>query len=101
MTAIRYTPTAQRQLDEIWAYSMAHWGEARTNRYLMAIEEAIEAVASGRRRARPCADLWPRLKFVRSGSHNIYLRLDAAGDVLQVMAVLHQRMEPSRHLKDE
>lgn len=32
------------------------------------------------------------------GSHHIYLALDADADVMHVVAVLHQRMEPRRHI---
>lgn len=50
---------------------------------------------------RPRPDERSDLSVIRSGSHHIYLALDAQHDVMQVVAILHQRMEPTRHIKDE
>jgi|CXWL01.1.fsa_nt_gi plasmid stabilization system protein ParE len=101
MTGIRFTAPAKLHLSEIWKYSSKHWGQHRADRYLRALNETVALVASGKRRARPCEEILPGLQFVRSGSHNIYLRWDREADEVQVIGVLHQAMEPSRHLRDE
>lgn len=83
---------------EIWRYSSRRWGEARAKRYLRDIDDAICAVADGRREPRP-VDILPGLSKVVAGSHHAYLALDRARDVLHVVAVLHQRMDTKRRLR--
>ncbi|MBX9747894.1 MAG: hypothetical protein K2X34_13395 [Hyphomonadaceae bacterium] len=38
------------------------------------------------------------MRSVASGSHTIYLRYDARSDIYEVIGVLHQSMDPPRHL---
>ena len=98
---VRYARAARRQIGAIWRYSLAQWGEKRAEDYVRAIDDVILAVAQGRRKASPCDDLAPGLMRSASGSHHIYFRLDQTKQVLHVVVVLHQRMDPSRHLKGD
>ncbi|WP_414731487.1 type II toxin-antitoxin system RelE/ParE family toxin [Vitreimonas sp.] len=74
MTGFRLTPHARRHVIEILEFSIAQWGERRADRYIQAIDAAIAAVARGEIKARDCEQYGAGLRFVRSGSHNIYLR---------------------------
>src|SRR5688572_31786847 len=98
---IRFTPHAKLHLIEIWRYSQARWGDERASRYLRTLDDAIRAVALGKRKLRRCEQYGAGLHFLRTQSHNIYLRYDAAGGVLHVIGVLHKRMDPARHLKHD
>ncbi len=98
---VRHSRAARRQISEIWRYSAPLWGEKRADEYLRAIDAAIRDVAEGRRSARPCDHLLAGLTRVSVGSHHVYFMLDRKNDVLHVVVVLHQRMDPSRHLTDE
>src|SRR5688500_11771261 len=98
MTHYRFTPHAKRRLIEIWDYSVSRWGERRAERYLEAINEAIDLVVVKKRQARPCEQYGAGLSYVRSGSHNIYLHYDATEDMYRVIGVLHQRMDQARRL---
>lgn len=94
---IRYADAVKLQLIEIWNYSRRTWGDERADRYVRNIDAQVRAVAEGRRRSRPCPHVAPGFGVVRSGSHSIYVKLN--GDVLYVAAILHQRMDPRRHIK--
>jgi toxin ParE1/3/4 len=95
---VRYAETAQRQLTEIWRFSRRQWGEARADRYIEALYESVRLAAEGRGAIQPRPEVRADLGIVRSGSHHIYVTLDAAEKVLHVVAILHQRMEPRRHI---
>lgn len=95
---VRYSQTARRQLIGIWRYSRHRWGEARADKYVKAIYDTARMAADGKRRARPRPEIQPGLSSIACGSHHIYLALDADADVMHVVAVLHQRMEPRRHI---
>lgn len=96
---VRYSDTAKRQLSEIWRFSRRRWGEARADKYVSALYDAVRLTAEGRKHVRPCPELYPGLCVVRSGSHDIYFILEADPDVLHVVAILHQRMEPRRRIR--
>ena len=101
MTDYRFTLQAKRQLIGIWDYSVSRWGQRRAERYLKAINATVALVAAKKRQARTCEHYGRNLSFIRSGSHNIYLRYDAAADLYWVVGVLHQRMDQARHLTPE
>lgn len=98
MTAFRLTPQAKRHIAEILDYSIDAWGERRAEAYVREIIDTIEAVARKERQIRRCDQFGRGMRFVASGSHNIYLRYDARSDVYEVLGVLHQSMDPPRHL---
>ncbi|MES1157087.1 MAG: type II toxin-antitoxin system RelE/ParE family toxin [Alphaproteobacteria bacterium] len=95
---VRYSRAAKLQMIEIWRYSARRWGETRARRYLTDIDQAICAVRDGRRQPR-AVDAFPALSKVSAASHHAYLALDHEADVLHVVAVLHQRVDPKRRLK--
>ena len=102
MTVLRFTPRARLQLMEIWHYSERRWGERRASAYLDAINTAIEQAAAGSRRTRSCTQYGDGLRTLKSGSHNVYLRFDQPANEVLIIGVLHQKMDPARHLtKDE
>jgi len=99
VTTYRLTITAKRHLDEILEYSLVHWGERRAEAYLRDIHQALDTLVRKELQARPCGQYGAGLSLIRSGSHNIFLQYDAASDVYEVIDVLHQSMDPRRHLK--
>jgi len=101
MSGVVFTPRAKLHLLAIWDYSVEQWGERRTDDYLREINTTILNAANGRRILRPCDQYGAGMKSLRSGSHTIYLRYDAEADAFLVLGVLHQHLEPSRHLKED
>jgi len=96
---VRYSATARRQLAEIWRFSRRRWGEARADRYIASLYETVRLIAQGSKRPKPCPEIHPGMNSVRAGSHNLYFALEASGDLLHVVAILHQRMEPLRRVR--
>jgi toxin ParE1/3/4 len=96
---VKYSNTADRQLTDIWRYSRRQWGEAKADKYVAALYDAVRLAAAGRRHMQPRPDVRADLNMIRSGSHHIYVALEHDADVLHVVAILHQRMEPRRHIR--
>lgn len=86
-------------MQDIWLYSRNRWGVARADAYLAVIDDALkDAVASpALLRARP--ELGEEIVARKAGSHVAYGVVE--GEVLLVVAVLHPRMDPKRHLMNE
>lgn len=96
MKGYRLTETADRQLQDIWRYSRDRWGAARANAYLAEIEDALtKAIKSPvLLRARP--ELGGEILARKAASHVAYGVVESGEFV--VIAVLHGRMDPKRHL---
>jgi toxin ParE1/3/4 len=96
---IRYllSPAAQADLEEIWGYTAERWDVDQTEEYLSGLQHAIVRAAANPRVGRSCDEIRPSYRKLAAGSHTLYYRLSADGTV-DVIRVLHQRMDIDRHL---
>lgn len=90
------SPEAQKSLRKIRAYSIKKFGTKRTKTYLQNIRKRLQALAEN-----------PSLGIIREdlkvgyhsdfvGSHTIYYRVTTTH--IDIIDVLHQAMEPSKHI---
>lgn len=96
MTTYRLTPAARLDLSEIWDYTQERWGAQQAEIYVREIQAAIERVADDPRRGRDRDDVAMGYRSYAIGSHAIFYRTRSAG--VDVIRILHQRMDPSRHV---
>lgn len=96
MTNYVLSPEAARSIAEIDAYTAKQFGPKQAVRYLESLLDRLEFIAEDPQRGmhRPELNIGCFSYFV--GSHTIYYRVVA--EYVQVIDVLHQSMEPSRHL---
>ncbi|MFT4164860.1 MAG: type II toxin-antitoxin system RelE/ParE family toxin [Microlunatus sp.] len=96
MRNYRLSPKAQRDLASIWDYTEEHWGADQAETYVREIGAAVERIADDPRRGHRCDDVRKGYRQYGIGSHVLfYLESDDAVDVIRI---LHQRMDPARHL---
>jgi toxin ParE1/3/4 len=83
---------ARKDLRDIFAYTLQHWGEAQLRVYRDRIDAALKALSLdpsvGKSRH--------GYKTVYVGRHHIYYRHDAAA--IFIVRILHERMDATRHL---
>lgn len=96
MAGYTLTPRARRDLDSIAAYSIREWGREQAARYVRDLRAAIEMVAANPLRGRNREELRPGYFSMSRGSHIVFYR--RMPDGIDVVRILHQRMEPERHL---
>lgn len=94
--AYRLRPQAREDLAGIWDYTATAWSPERADAYIRLIVSALEAAVAGRKELRLLEETGAGYRKVIAGSHFAVLREDAG--TLIVVRVLHQRMDPSRHL---
>ena len=92
----RLTPAAQRDLASIWDYTLERWDETQAETYVLEIKSAIERIAEQPTRGRAVDEIRPGYRRYAIGSHLIFFVETASG--VDVIRVLHQRMDPTRHL---
>jgi toxin ParE1/3/4 len=96
MKRFTLSPRAQADIEEIWDYRVEHWNVDQAEVYLRKIKAAIEAVADEPRLGRPCDDVRTGYRKYPAGSHLLFYRLTPDG--IDIVRILHQRMDFERHL---
>ncbi len=86
-------PEAQLSLKQIKTYSSKQFGTARTNRYLNEILLAFRALVENPDMGRNSDELMSGYCSYFVGPHTIYYRIKP--DLIEVIDVLHQSMEPT------
>ena len=98
MADFTLTPAAEQDLAGVWDYSFDTWSADQADRYLEKIESCCERIASGEALCRTFGEIDPRLKSHHCERHYIFFL--ATDEKPIVIAVLHERMDLLRRLKD-
>lgn len=96
MKTYRLTPAAQHDLSEIWDFTEEHWDTNQAEKYTAEIRTAIERIATDPERGRPCNDIRDGYRRYGIGSHFLYYVETA--ETVDIVRILHQRIDPTRHL---
>lgn len=96
MSRYRLTPAAQRDLSSIWDFTQERWDVCQAETYVSEIRAAIERVAEDSGRGRPCDEIRQGYRWYSIGSHLLFYVESADG--VDIIRILHQRMDPTRHL---
>jgi toxin ParE1/3/4 len=91
------SPAAQADLEQIWDFTHNRWGVDQAEEYLRELQRAIDRAAANPRIGRACDEIRPGYRKFAAGSHTLFYRVTAEG-VIDVVRVLHQRMDVDRHL---
>jgi toxin ParE1/3/4 len=96
VTGFILSPAAQADIDSLWDYTTRNWGSDQAERYVLGIRDACRELAEGARHGRSADDV--RAGYRKAvGSHILFFRMTDDG-VVDVVRILHQRMDASRHL---
>jgi toxin ParE1/3/4 len=93
------SPAAQADLSDIWDYSVKNWGRVQAERYVLGIRDACQALADGSRTGRAVDAIRRGYRRLAVGSHLLFYRVGPAG-VIEVVRILHRRMDIAAHLRD-
>lgn len=91
------TPKARQDLDSIWTFSQDRWGAAQAETYVRLIAGALDCLARGTVVGRDASAVKAGYLRHAVGSHVVFFRL-AGKETLEVVRILHQRMDLPRHL---
>ena len=96
MSSFIVAPLAKNDLDEIWHYSVGEWGVTQAERYLRDIENAIEALVVNPELGRRCDEIRAGFRKYLVGSHILFYKLENRQRI-NIVRILHQRMDVERH----
>lgn len=97
MSGYLLSPAARSDLEDIWNYTLQRWDAIAAEDYLRQIQRVIERAAANPEIGRPCDEIRPGYRKLAAGSHVLFYRL-TANDLIDVVRILHQRMDVDRHL---
>jgi toxin ParE1/3/4 len=98
MPGFYLTNAAKADLKEIGRYTRQEWGVAQRDKYLGMLDECFHSIAVAPLSGRDCGDVREGYRRRSAGSHVVFFR--PVGDLIEIVRVLHSRMDPERHLSD-
>jgi toxin ParE1/3/4 len=93
---VTFSPRAISDIGGIFDYTADHWNIEQAELYVRQIKTAVDILAVDPRRGRSCDNVRPGYRRYSVGTHIIFYREARSG--LEVIRVLHQRMDFSQHL---
>lgn len=95
MTDLLFTPAAIGDLDRIWDYTARSWSPDQADAYVDEIHGACLGLTSGDHVSQP-SDIRQGYRKLRVSAHVIWFR--ERGDRIEIVRILHVRMDVDRHL---
>ncbi|QUR67788.1 type II toxin-antitoxin system RelE/ParE family toxin [Mycobacterium spongiae] len=92
------SPAAQADLEQIWDFTSERWNDDQAEAYVRVIQRAVELVADNPLIGRSCDEVRAGYRRHTAGSHTLYYRVGAGGDLVEVVRILHKHMDVDRHL---
>lgn len=89
-------PKAEEDLENIYQYSIEHWGNARADEYLREISSAFLMLAENPLLGRDCSDIRTGFRAFTLESHVVFYKPSGFG--IAVVRVLHQSMDYQQHV---
>ncbi len=92
------SPAAQADLEQIWDYTSQRWNDDHAEAYVRVIQHAVELVSDNPLIGRSCDEVRVGYRRHTAGSHTLYYRVRAGEELIDVVRILHKRMDVDRHL---
>jgi len=93
----QFTEEADKDVEEILAYSVKNFGVTQTQDYFVALKECIELLADNPNMGHSAEEILPEYLRFSHESHIIFYK-NLSSSIL-VVRILHERMDPKLHLK--
>ncbi|PLY00778.1 MAG: type II toxin-antitoxin system RelE/ParE family toxin [Desulfuromonas sp.] len=97
MNRVILSPKAKADLSTIWDYTLGEWGVEQAEKYVWELWAAMQSMALDASASSDIGDIRKGYRKIRSGSHVIFFKL--TDDGIDVVRILHQRMDFDRHLR--
>ena len=99
MVNFQLTELAKQDLRSIGRYTQTTWGREQRNTYLAKIDAAFQLLAMEPQLGKSCDDLRAGYRKYPVGKHLIFYRQSVDG--LEIIRILHQRMDIEARFDDE
>jgi len=97
MASFYLTHAAKTDLKEIGRYTRKQWGVAQRDKYLTMLDGCFQDLADQPLRGQDCNNIRAGYREYNAGSHVIFYR-QADDAAIEIVRILHGRMDTERHL---
>ena len=87
---------AKVDVKEIGRYTQQRWGVEQRNRYLGELDACFQKIGANPTLGNSAEAIRAGYRRIRGGSHVVFFR--KAGNEVEIVRVLHERMLPGKHL---
>ncbi|MGB3342643.1 MAG: type II toxin-antitoxin system RelE/ParE family toxin [Aequorivita sp.] len=94
----RISEEAAIDLEEIWLYTSEYWSIDQADRYLNLLLDEIEYLYQNPRMGEDYNDIREGYFRLRVKSHLIFYRINLRKKIIEIIRVLHQRMDIDNRL---
>jgi toxin ParE1/3/4 len=96
---LRVSQAAADDLKYIWLYTVEHWSVEQADRYVGLILDGFDDILRDPAVGRDLSPVRKGYLGLKVGSHLIFYRLDGSGATIEIIRVLHERMDVENRLK--
>jgi toxin ParE1/3/4 len=97
MLAFSLTARAKEDLKEVARYTQERWGREQRDLYLRMLDSCFRQLAAKPSRGSDCREIRAGYRKLSAGRHIIFYR-QSAGDAIEIVRILHGRMDVETHL---
>lgn len=91
---------ALKDLEKIWLYTFENWSQEQSDRYFNLMIDEIENMTKDPLSGKDCNELRKGYFCSRVKSHFIFYRINLKKKEIEVIRVLHQKMDIESRLND-
>ncbi len=99
MAGFHLTQAAKADLKAIGRYTEKRWGRLLRNTYLAMLDKCFHDLANESLKGQDWSEIWPGYRKHSAGRHIIFYRQIPAG-AIEIIRVLHDRMNVERHISE-
>ncbi len=99
--AVKLSPLARTQIEDIWLYSEETWGEPKATAYIDGLFNLFESLPARQHMWRSLPHESLRGVFYAAYREHLVFFRRLSGEGLGVIAVLHQRQDIPNRLKED
>jgi len=92
---------AKSDIEKIWLYTFENWSLEQADRYFNLIMDEIEYIAENPNSGKDFNDVRKGYLRTRIKSHFIFYKVNKKKGEVEIIRVLHQRMDIENRLNDE
>lgn len=96
MAKVRFSSEAERDIDQIAAYTTAEWGWRQADQYLAKFEDGFDLLTKNPSIGRGCGSIREGLRRFEIGRHVVFYLIRSDG--ILVVRVLHERTMPANYV---
>mgnify|MGYP001039283031 FL=1 len=97
----RISIEAKNDIEKIWLYTYENWSIEQADRYFDLIMDEIEYIAKNPASGKNFSDVRKGYLRTRIKSHFIFYKVNMKLNEVEIIRVLHQRMDIENRLNDE